>query len=211
MSKYYDHNKIWAKRHTDNNPVWGSYSVTLYTRILETLAGQGHKSGRLIDFGCGAGKFGEMAEQSGFEYTGMDDSGAAIELGKRTWPALNLIEFDLASRPLPAEYNNYAATGTAINSLHCLTEAAHRQMFVKNMAAAITKGGVLFLSTMTGPLTRAYRPSGNPRLYLEPAKILDELTEVGFTVVRWRSDLPANDVNGIPNLEIVVEKTEESS
>jgi 2-polyprenyl-3-methyl-5-hydroxy-6-metoxy-1,4-benzoquinol methylase len=210
VSKYYDHNRIWQKRHTDNNPVWGSYSVTLYTRILETLAAAGHRDGRLIDYGCGAGKFGDMAEQAGFSYIGLDDSGAAIELGKRTWPALQLLEFDLATRPLPAELTGCAPTATAINSLHCLTEASHRQMFIRNMAAGVAPGGILFLSTMVGPVTRTYRPSGNPRLYLDPDTVLAELAAAGFDRVISRSDLPPNDVNGIPNLEVVLEKHKES-
>ena len=61
MNKYYDHNKIWSRRLDHNHPVWGSYSVILYKRILALLDEHEIKSGRMIDYGCGAGKFGELA------------------------------------------------------------------------------------------------------------------------------------------------------
>jgi 2-polyprenyl-3-methyl-5-hydroxy-6-metoxy-1,4-benzoquinol methylase len=208
LSKYYDHNKIWSRRLEFNHPVWGSYSVILYKRILALLDQHGIESGRLIDYGCGAGKFGELAEAAGFNYTGIDDSNAAIELGKKTWPNMELLEWDLAHQDLPPKFQAYADIGTAINSLHCLTEPAHRQQFLKNMALGIKSGGLLFISTMVGPVTKDYRPSENPRLYLDPDLVLKELATVGFTQVLYRADLPANDQNGIPNLEAIVKAVE---
>jgi 2-polyprenyl-3-methyl-5-hydroxy-6-metoxy-1,4-benzoquinol methylase len=161
----------------------------------------------MIDYGCGAGKFGELAEAAGFKYTGIDDSNAAIELGRKTWTNLDLFEWDLAAKNLPEPYQLFADIGTAINSLHCLTEKSHRQQFLDNMSLGIKNGGFLFISTMVGPLTKEYRPSENPRLYLEPDEVLNELRGVGFTEVLYRTDLPASDQNGIPNLEAIVKKT----
>lgn len=205
MSKYYNHDHIWAKR-SDGNPVWGSYSVILYKRILDILKANGVTSGRLIDFGCGAGKFGELAEAAGFKYIGLDDSNEAITLGKRAWPQMDLRTCDLASKSLTDDLIQCAETGTAINSLHCLTETDHRKTFVTNMAAAIKPGGVLFLSTMVGPLTRKHRPSDSPRSYLEPEQVIHELTDVGFTKIHFRSDIAADKFNAIPNLEILIER-----
>ena len=206
MNKYYDHNKIWSRRLDHNHPVWGSYSVILYKRILKLLEQHDIKSGRMIDYGCGAGKFGELVEMAGFNYTGIDDSSAAIELGKKTWPKMELLEWDLAHKELPPALQNYAEVGAAINSLHCLTEANHRQQFLENMALGVKSGGCLFISTMVGPLTKEFRPSENPRLYLEPEAVLKELAWVGFTDVLYRADLAANDQNAIPNLEAIIRK-----
>lgn len=207
MSKYYDHNKIWSRRLDHNHPVWGSYSVILYKKILSLLDQHEIKGGRMIDYGCGAGKFGELAEAAGFKYTGIDDSHAAIELGKKTWPTLDLLEWDLANKNLPEAYSLFADIGSAINSLHCLTEAGHRQQFLDNMALGIKKGGYLFISTMVGPLTKEYRPSENPRLYLPPDEVMAELKSVGFNEVLYRADLPSSDQNSIPNLEAIIRKT----
>jgi len=206
LNKYYDHNKIWSRRLDHNHPVWGSYSVILYKRILSLLDQHSIRDGRLIDYGCGAGKFGELAEAVGFNYTGIDDSSAAIMLGKKTWPTMELLEWDLANAELPSQFHNYATIGSAINSLHCLTEAAHRCQFLENMALGIKNGGHLFISTMVGPLTKEFRPSENPRLYLEAEEVLQELKSVGFTEVIYRSDLPASEQNGIPNLEAIIKK-----
>lgn len=206
INKYYDHNKIWSRRLDHNHPVWGSYSVILYNRILKLFEQHNIKSGRIIDYGCGAGKFGELAQAAGFSYTGIDDSSAAIELGKKTWPNQELLEWDLAHKELPPGLLNYAEIGSAINSLHCLTEANHRQQFLENMALGVKSGGCLFISTMVGPLTKEFRPSENPRLYLEPKAVLKELASVGFTDVLYRVDLAANDQNGIPNLEAIIGK-----
>jgi SAM-dependent methyltransferase len=145
--------------------------VILYKRILSLLDQHDIKAGRMIDYGSGAGKFGELAEAAGFKYTGIDDSNAAIILGKKNWPGLDLLEWDLASKELPMPYQLFADIGTAINSLHCLTEPGHRQQFLDNMSLGIKSGGYLFISTMVGPLTKEYRPSENPRLYLEPDEV----------------------------------------
>lgn len=207
MTKYYDHDKIWERRDEHNHPVWGSYSVVLYKRILSLFDERHIPQGNLVDFGCGAGKFGEMAELAGFKYLGIDDSGAAIKLGQKTWPEMKLLEFDLAGADLPAEFQNIGAAGTAINSLHCLTEAGHRQQFLRNMSLALQPGANLFVSTMVGPVSDTYRASENPRLYLDPDAVVAELAEHGFKTLIYRADLPATHINGIPNLEVIVQKS----
>lgn len=207
MSKYYDHDKIWERRNDHNQPIWGSYSVVLYKRILGLFAEHKIRDGKLIDFGCGAGKFGEMAEQSGFKYFGIDDSGAAIKLGRNSWPEMALLEFDLASKDLPLDYHHIGDVGSAINSLHCLTEARHREQFLKNMSLAMKSGAHLFVSTMVGPVSDKYRASENPRLYLNPDAVVAELADHGFSSLLYRADLPASTINGIPNLEVIVLKS----
>jgi len=206
LSKYYDHDKIWERRNDHNHPVWGSYSVVLYKRILSLFEEHGIRGGGLADFGCGAGKFGELAQQAGFKYFGIDDSAAAINLGQKSWPEMSLQVFDLAHSDLPEDQQNLAESGSAINSLHCLTESEHRRQFLRNMSLALKPGANLFVSTMVGPVSDGYRASENPRLYLDPDEVVAELAEHGFTTLLYRTDLPASNINGVPNLEVIVRK-----
>jgi hypothetical protein len=57
-------------------------------------------------------------------------------------------------------------------------------------------------------VTKELLSSKNPRLYLDPGPALKEPASVGFTKVLDRTDPPATDQNGIPNIEAIIKKTE---
>lgn len=54
---------------------------------------------RVADLGCGSGVFTELLRQHGFQSVGLDISPKLIELGRRKYPGLELIEGDAENLP----------------------------------------------------------------------------------------------------------------
>lgn len=54
---------------------------------------------RVADLGCGSGAFTELLRQAGYRSTGLDISPKLVELGRRKYPGLELIEGDAENLP----------------------------------------------------------------------------------------------------------------
>jgi ubiquinone/menaquinone biosynthesis C-methylase UbiE len=52
------------------------------------------RGARVADLGCGSGVFTELLQRQGFQSVGLDISPKLIELGRRKYPGLELIEGD---------------------------------------------------------------------------------------------------------------------
>src|SRR5215510_3603431 len=57
------------------------------------------RGARVADLGCGSGVFTELLRQQGFQSVGLDISPKLIELGRRKYPGLELIEGDAENLP----------------------------------------------------------------------------------------------------------------
>jgi ubiquinone/menaquinone biosynthesis C-methylase UbiE len=57
------------------------------------------RGARVADLGCGSGVFTELLRQQGFQSIGLDISRKLIELGRRKYPGLELIEGDAENLP----------------------------------------------------------------------------------------------------------------
>ena len=215
---YYNHDATWLDRTAHRSPVWGHYSAVLYEHVLQILTEEArgraptkHESLKLLDAGCGAGKFSEFTLAAGYQYVGIDESSVAIALGKSHWPSLDLRCIDLAQPMQPASLSadllDRFDVVTSLNVLHCLTEQRHRIQYLKNLKACAKSDGVLLLTTMCGPITGAFRPSREPRIYLDRQTIVNELAASGWPHVIWENALPADDLNPIPNLELMARAT----
>src|SRR6187401_2756322 len=61
------------------------------------------RGARVADLGCGSGVFTELLRQQGFQSIGLDISPKLIELGRRKYPGLELIEGDAENLPFESE------------------------------------------------------------------------------------------------------------
>ncbi|MGB8639959.1 MAG: methyltransferase domain-containing protein, partial [Pseudolabrys sp.] len=57
------------------------------------------RGARVADLGCGSGMFTELLRLQGFQSVGLDISPKSIELGRRKFPGLELIEGDAENLP----------------------------------------------------------------------------------------------------------------
>ena len=215
---YYNHDATWLDRSAHRSPVWGHYSAVLYEHVLqvlskhmETRTAAFQEQPNLLDAGCGAGKFGDFAVAAGYQYVGIDESSVAVALGRAHWPSRDLRCLDLA-QPIATANLHLDLFGrfdiaTSLNVLHCLTEENHRIQYLKNLKACVKSEGLLCLTTMYGPITRAFRPSREPRIYLDRDTIMGELATAGWPEVIWENTLREDDLNPIPNLEIIARGT----
>jgi 2-polyprenyl-3-methyl-5-hydroxy-6-metoxy-1,4-benzoquinol methylase len=82
------------------------YATTEFAVILDRLsAGLGHRRGRLLDLGCGAGQFMQMAQSAGFAVTGIEiNETVAARARQRT--GAKVFTTNLESEGIPgADYN----------------------------------------------------------------------------------------------------------
>lgn len=198
---YYNHDQIWEQRHAQGVSVWGRFSDRVYQKIYTYMEPFIPSQGRVLDVGCGAGRFGEFLEERGYDYTGVDESKVAIQLGNKARPQIALKVVDFA-QPLPESFPVYDIL-TAINSLHCLVEEEHRDVFWQNVGRATVPGGVIVLSTMCGPLPKDFKASKAPRIYLSPDELTQEAKKAGIGQLSHREDIPANYFNPIPNVQLI--------
>jgi SAM-dependent methyltransferase len=201
---YYNHDEIWNHRKSQGLSVWGRFSDRVYEKVYDAMKPFIPTDGKILDVGCGAGRFGETLIDRGYDYLGVDESPAAIDLGRATRVQVPLKVVDFA-RPLPVGFETYDAV-TAINSLHCLIEGEHRRQFWQNAKATGGPDGVIVVSTMCGPLPLKHKAFKAPRVFKTPEEILLEAASVGIEKVLHREDLPSNFYNPIPNILLILKR-----
>lgn len=111
--------------------------------LLQRLADEGIRDGRLVDLGCGSGTFAREAARAGFAVLGVDLSPAMIELARQTAPEAEFRCGSLFDVELPpsrvvtvlGEGLNYCAAG----------EPDDRRLdaLFARIAAALEPGGAL--------------------------------------------------------------------
>jgi SAM-dependent methyltransferase len=69
------------------------------------------RGARVADLGCGSGVFTELLQRQGFQSVGLDISPKLIELGRRKYPGLELIEGDAENLP----FENASLDGVAFD------------------------------------------------------------------------------------------------
>ena len=84
------------------NPPW---KLRFYLSVIERLAPPARKEGqerRLLDVGCGLGRFlAHAAEHTSFSLAGTDLSRHAVEHNRRCWPAIDFRTASATDRPFP--------------------------------------------------------------------------------------------------------------
>lgn len=93
---------LWGSRALDWADYGESTSDDLFNYIQKKL-GQGNNR-KLLDIGCGAGKFCRIANDNGFLTTGFDASKNLIEIAKERLPKVEFICGDMENLPFPEKY-----------------------------------------------------------------------------------------------------------
>ena len=108
------------------------------------LSGLPHGA-RVADLGCGSGVFTELLRRQGFQSVGLDISPKLIELGRRKFPGLELIEGDAEN--LPFARNSFDLVTCRIAPHHF----PDGFRFVQECARVLSPGGLLLVEDHLAP------------------------------------------------------------
>ena len=98
---------------------------------------------KVLDLGCGNGRYLPLFRENGVEYFGMDFSEKLIELAKNKYPEANFITGDALTLPFPENFFN-KVYGIAI--LHHIPSEEFRLRFLKEIKRILKPGGLLILT-----------------------------------------------------------------
>lgn len=56
---------------------------------------------RLLEAGCGAGRWVRFLEDRGYDVTGLEYNGETVEMVRKTWPDLDVVQGDCEASPFP--------------------------------------------------------------------------------------------------------------
>jgi len=121
---------------------------------------------RSLDIGCGTGDNAIWLAEKGFDVTGCDLSGTAIDSAKRkaasAGTACLLFAADFMTEPIPG-----APFGFILDRgcLHSVGDAPERKRFAENVSAHLEPGGLWL--TLAGNADGEERETGPPRLTAE--------------------------------------------
>jgi len=112
------------------------------------------KGGRYLELGCGTGPITRWFRQKGYQATGVDISGTAIEMAREQSKGLNIAfrRGDVVSGPL-GRRGTYSLIVDG-RCLHCLTAQEDRAGLLRRVHALLKPGGVFIALSMCGPVDR---------------------------------------------------------
>ena len=111
-------------------------------RLLDALRGLLSPGGKVLDLGCGAGKFTAWLHEAGYDAQGMDLSEAALAKARRTFPqaVFSLLKPDGG---IPAEPGTFDAAWTTEVIEHIVDVGS----FLAEIHRVLKPGGILILTT----------------------------------------------------------------
>jgi tRNA (uracil-5-)-methyltransferase TRM9 len=137
---------------------------------------------RVLDVGCGNGRFGVYLHERGLSplhYTGTDNSRSLLELARNAltdMEQVNLIEADLLSDPLPDGLFDLVVL---FGVIHHIPAAAQRMALMRDLAEGVAPGGLLAFA--------AWRFYDNPRFQERTLAWPPDLDrEPGDYLLDWR-------------------------
>lgn len=98
---------------------------------------------RVLDLGCGNGRYYDFLKESQAEYIGLDNSEKLIELAKRRYPELNFQVGDALKLPFP---DNYFDKIFSIAVLHHFPSEEIRLESLNEARRVLENGGLLVLT-----------------------------------------------------------------
>jgi len=121
-------------------PLWRNVS----DRLLSV------STGKIIDFGCGDGKYSFLLNDMGFDISGIDLSSKAIKLAKKIQNERGIegIEFavhDSIPNQIP---DNSINAVVMLNTYHCLASSL-RKIVINSVARVLAQQGLLILSALS--------------------------------------------------------------
>jgi len=98
---------------------------------------------KVLDLGCGNGRFFEVLKDKRVDYIGVDFSEKLIEIAKKRFPEAKFLVADALNLPFP---NNFFDKVYAIAVLHHIPSKAFRQRFLEETKRVLKPGSLLILT-----------------------------------------------------------------
>lgn len=67
----------------------------------DLIAAHLDRNGPVLESGCGAGRYVKYLSEQGWDITGLEYSRETVEMVRRRWPELNVVQGDVADSPFP--------------------------------------------------------------------------------------------------------------
>ena len=134
------------------------------------------RGARVADLGCGSGVFTELLQRQGFQSVGLDISPKLIELGRRKYPGLELIEGDAENLP----FENASLDGVLLSGL--VHHFPDPRRLAGEVRRVLRNGGrfVAFDPNRMNPFMWLYRDRSSP--FYSPIGV----TENERPILAWR-------------------------
>jgi len=181
----------WDERYAAVDLVWGSEPNRF---VAEALGARGPR-GRALELACGEGRNAIWLAKRGWQTTGVDFSGVAIERARKLAAEAGArVEWVCADA---AEHEVEPGAFALVVISYLQVPAAERRAVLARAAAALAPGGTLF---MIGHARRNLEDGvGGPRhpeVLWDPAELATELRAAGLEVARCEEVLRPVEVEG---------------
>lgn len=129
--RYFDH--YWETRQLTSVDRRTRLRISLIDHMLE------HRSGPMLDVGCGRGCTASYFAESGYDVTAIDLSPLAVEWTRRQHHAIHASVVDLECDPVPGRFD-------VILCLEVLQQVREPIIALQKLVGALNDGGELYLS-----------------------------------------------------------------
>lgn len=134
---------LWSRRARDWFEIQEAQSKALYTILLKAL--NFCPDSALLDAGCGAGLFCEMAAQKGANVMGLDASSSLIDIARQRAPRASFFEGGMEALPF------VGATFDAVTMLNSLHYAADPHLALTEARRVLRPGGRVAIAAWARP------------------------------------------------------------
>ncbi len=136
---------LLEKTKNDYNLIAENFSSTRYSiwPELNILGGYIKGGDKILDLGCGNGRFLELFKEIKVDYMGVDNSEKLIEITNKKYPGKKFQVADALNLPFP---DNYFDKIFSIAVLHHIPSGDFRNQFIKEAKRVLKPGGLLIIT-----------------------------------------------------------------
>ena len=229
MKKEYAEDLL-KKTKEDYNKIAPEFSATRYQTWKETefLFNDYVMPGdKVLDLGCGNGRFFEFLEDKDIDYIGVDFSEKLIEIAKKKYPKIKFQVADALNLPFP---NNYFDKIYSIAVLHHIPSEKFRRQFLEEARRILKPNGFFILTVweteskknlnlfikdtalrLTGKLEKGdtFRPWGNKDAeryfhYFSEKELTKLVKQTKFKIIK--QGVTTNERGNKKNIYLIVQK-----
>lgn len=134
------------KTKSDYNLISGEFSITRKEAWQETdflFNNYLTKGDKVLDLGCGNGRYYELFKNKEIDYIGVDSSEKLVNIAKEKYPAVKFQAEDALNLPFP---DNHFDKIYSIAVLHHIPSKELRMEFLKESKRVLKKDGILILT-----------------------------------------------------------------